>query len=204
MHKFNRLAGKLSKRAKTQPGLGLLLALLLLCGTAAIAQSPRGAIAFVDYEQVFTNFFKTKLANDQLNSLLDGINRERVIMATQFDILQNEIKKLRAQILEENVTEADVRNIRTHMDAKVVELRSLEERISTFNEAQKRRWEEQNRRIRANLMTEIREKLAPFYKSRGYLAVVDLSQVNDKGVPAVLYVDDRAVITKEAIAEVNK
>ena len=183
--------------------LFVLVAVFLPCADVP-AQAPRSTIAFVDYEQVFTNFFKTKLANDQLNEMLESINRERAIMMAQFETLQTERNVLREGMIKEGLDEAARQNLRRRMDTNVADTRRLEERISTFNEAQARRWDEQNRRIRGNLMAEIRDRLASFYKARGFLAVVDLSQANEKGVPAVLYLDERADITRDAIIEVNK
>jgi Skp family chaperone for outer membrane proteins len=164
----------------------------------------RGTIVFADYEQVLTNYFKAKLANDQLQQMLESFNRERAILLIQFDKYQEELKELRGGILKENLEPAEKEKIRKDIDAKLIEVRKHEERIASFNEIQTKRWEEQNRRIRGTLMEEIAEKLAALMKARGYLAVFDRSQVNDKGAPSVLYLDPQADITADLIAEVNK
>jgi outer membrane protein len=184
----------------------LLVAFIFAFGAfqAEAQMVTRGTIAFVDYEQVFTNFFKTKLANAQLQEMMDTINRERAIMVLQFDNLQDELKKMRARVTEGDVNDPAKDTLRKQIDTRLAEMRRLESRIKTFNETQTKRWDEQSKRIRGNLMEEIQAKMKVFIKSKGYLAVVDSSQVNEKGVPAVLYLDEGADITKDVIAEINR
>lgn len=164
----------------------------------------RGTIAFVNYEQVFTNYFKTKLSSVQLQEMMDSMNRERAIMVLQFDNLQDELKKLRARALDAAVTDEEKDTLRRQIDARLIELRQLEGRIKNFSETQNKRWDEQSKRIRGNLMEEIREKMNAYLQLKGFLAVVDTSQQNEKGVPAVLYVDEGANITRDVIEAINK
>ena len=181
--------------------------LILLFGFGQIASAQPGGhdtIVFVDFEQVFTNFYKTKLANDQLNDMADSINRERAAMVTQYDQLQKEFKEMRDSIVGTNAEEAVLNDMRTKMDEKLVALRRLDEKIVKFNEAQQKRWESQSKRIREGLTDEIRDKMKGYLKAKSYLAVVDSSQINEKNVPSVLFVDDRVDITKDVIDALNK
>jgi Skp family chaperone for outer membrane proteins len=183
----------------------LFAALFLFCGQIASAQpSERGTVAFVDFEQVFTNYFKTKLANDQLLEMSDSINRERASMVMQFDQLQKEYEALRDKIIKETPVDPELTKIRREIDEKVVAIRRLDERIVKYNESQEKRWDEQNRRIRNSLVEEIREKINGYIVAKGYRAVVDSSQVNEKNIPIVLFVDPEADITAAVIAELNK
>jgi len=187
----------------------ILAALVMLlsgsCLIDARAQGvTRGTIAFVNYEQVFTNYFRTKLATEQIQEMLAGIDRERAMMVMAYDRIQEEMKELKATLIKpENSPEAK-ESLRRQIDTKVAELKQLESRVKIFNESQSKRVEEQNRRMRSNIMGELREKIAGYAESKGFLAIVDSSQTNDKGVPALLYLDQRSDITKDVIAEVNR
>jgi len=180
---------------------GLVFVLLLLVGPSAHAQ-PK--VVFVDFEQVFTNFYKTKLANDQLLEMSDGINREQVRMQVEFDMLQVQFKNYRDQAMQAGLSETNVVQLRKKADESLIEMRRIEERIKQFGQTQQKRWEEQNRRIRNSLIDELREKIARHGKAKGYLAVIDRAQVSEKGVPAVLYQDEEADVTLEVIEEVNR
>ncbi|HMP68207.1 MAG TPA: OmpH family outer membrane protein [Pirellulaceae bacterium] len=191
--------------------LRLLLVLVgCILGAAAVAPGQttlsRGTIAFANYEAIFNGYFKTLLANDQLQDLLESINRERANLLARYDALHAELQTLRDRLLEESPppTPADTDTLRRQLDTKTLELRRLEERVNTFNETQARRWDDQARRVRTTLMAEINEKIGEHMKNRGYLAVFDLSQTNQLGVAAVLHVDPRADITQDLINEINR
>lgn len=177
-----------------------VLALLAVC-PAARAQ-PK--IVFVDFEQVFTNYYKTKLANDQLLEMSDGMNREQVRMQVEFDMLQVQFKNFRDQAMQDGLSETNVVHLRRKADESLIEMRRIEQRIKQFGQTQQKRWEEQNRRIRNNLIEELRDKIARHGKARGYLAIIDRAQMSEKGVPAVLYQDEEADVTLEVIDEVNR
>jgi len=185
-----------------------LFGLLLVLGIWGVhptqAQTTRDSIAFADYEQIFTNFFKTKLANDRLQEMADSINRERSKMIFQFELMQKDFADFRTRLTSEELSDEDRDDVRKKMDAVLVEMQKMEERIRLFNEAQVKRWDEQNRRIRKSLNTEIQGKMTGFMKARGYLAVIDRSLVNEQGIPAVIYLDPKADVTQELIAEINK
>jgi len=187
------------------PPCWLLVLLLLIIGQTAFAQTvTRGAIVFVDFEQVFTNYYKTKLANDQLQDMSDSINREQAKMLLRFDQLQKEFKDYRDQALAEGLSETNRMELRKEADTRLIELRRQEERIKTFNDSQKIKWEEQNDRIRSGLVQDIREKIKVFGSAKGYRAVVDREQVNEKGVFSVLYYDEKADVTQEVIEQINR
>ncbi len=178
----------------------LTLLLLVVCATA----NAQPKIVFVDFEQVFTNFYKTKLANDQLLEMSDGMNREQMRMQVEFDMLQVQFRNYRDQAMQEGLSETNVVPLRKKADESLIEMRRVEDRIKQYGQIQQKRWEEQNRRIRNNLIDELRGKIARYGKAKGYLAIFDKAQVNEKGVPGVLYQDEEADVTAEVIDEVNR
>ena len=50
----------------------------------------------------------------------------------------------------------------------------------------------------------MRNRISAYGKARGFLAIIDKAQVDDKGVPAVLYQDDSVDVTQELIQNLNK
>ncbi len=170
----------------------------------ATPSSVRGTVVFIDFEQVFTNYFKTRLANDQLLEMSDSINRERAVMLTEYDQLQKVYAGQRAKLLSPEVEGNEADKLRIALDETLLSMKRQEEKIEAFNKTQDARWVEQNRRIRGTLVEDIQKKLHSYMKAMGYLAVFDRSQMNDKKVPAVLYVDDAADVTKAFIDALNK
>jgi len=177
---------------------------LSMCAGETYAQSARGVIAFVDFEQIFTNYFKTKLSNDQLQEMSDAINREQAKMLLQYDLLQKDFKDLRDKALSEDLIESDRAEYRKDLDARLIEIRRHEEKIKYFNETQQKRWEEQNKRIRGELVDELRRKIGVYGKARGFVAVLDGTKKNEQGVPSALYFDPENDVTADAIKYVNE
>jgi Skp family chaperone for outer membrane proteins len=195
------------------PVVAVAFAAVVLAAAPEVAAQPdftqnpvptRSRIVFADFGQVFTNYYKTRLANDQLVELADGINRERARMQVEFDALQKQLRELRDQAMAADLSEEDRAKLRREADQRLVDMRRIEERIRQFSEAQEKRWDEQNRRIRSGLIEDVRERIAAFGKARGYLAILDKAQVDDKGVPAVLYQDESVDVTAELIEQVNR
>jgi len=184
----------------------VLAGALMLAGAvpSAHAQPPRQHIAFADFERVFTNYFKTKLAYDQLQQMIDSMNRERAVMLVQFDQTQEEIKSMRTLLSQPETESGQHAQTRKRIDAALVELRKLEDRIKKFGENQAKREDEQRRRIRDTMTREIRGRMQEFARTRGYTAVVDASQVDSRGMPAVYYLDPAADITADIETEINK
>ncbi|MGA1193530.1 MAG: OmpH family outer membrane protein [Kiritimatiellia bacterium] len=170
----------------------------------AAAQPRRGMIAVADFDEVYTNYFKTRLASDQLAEMSDGINREKTRMQVLFLEHEKKFRDLRDRAMEEEISEAERTDVRTEADENMVEMRRLEQRIKEYNQSQQKLLDEQTRRIRGNLIEEIRERIRKYAIDNGILIIIDRSQVDDTGVPAILFRDDNVDITAEIINEINR
>jgi Skp family chaperone for outer membrane proteins len=179
-------------------------AFTLLMTHPAAAQPRRGMIAVADFDEVYTNYFKTRLASDQLAEMSDGINREKTRMQVLFLEHEKKFRDLRDRAMEEEISEAERTDVRTEADENMVEMRRLEQRIKEYNQSQQKLLDEQTRRIRGNLIEEIRERIRKYAIDNGILIIIDRSQVDDTGVPAILFRDDNVDITAEIINEINR
>ena len=182
----------------------LVVVAMVMLATAAEAQSMRGRMAVVDFEKLLASYYRTKLANDQLQELSDGINREQARMQAEYDTREKQFRELRNQLIQPGAAETNRVEMRRQSDELLVEMRRLEDRFKQYGESQKKVWDEQNRRIRANLVEDLQEKVERFGKSYGYLVILDKSQLSEKGIPAVLYRDEGTDITEQLIKEVNR
>jgi Skp family chaperone for outer membrane proteins len=179
-------------------------AFTLLMTNPAAAQPRRGMIAVADFDAVYTNYFKTRLASDQLAEMSDGINREKSRMQVLFLEHEKKFRALRDRAMQEDISEAERSDVRAEADENMVEMRRLEQRIKEYNESQQKLLDEQTRRIRGNLIEEIRERIRKYATDNGILMILDRSQVDDTGVPAILFRDDTVDITAEIINEINR
>lgn len=192
------------KIASRLMGGALLAASLLAAAPVAMAQAPeKDRIVFVDMNKVFDEFYKTKLAEGQLKEQEGEYKAELKKMVDSFKELQEAFKLAREES-EDRVLSEEARNSRrAEAEEKLVELREMEGKIRRFEETRRRQIADQMKRQRDKLVVEIRETLAGYARSQGFLAVFESSGDNLNGVPNILFYDPRNDITAPLIELLN-
>jgi outer membrane protein len=185
----------------------LTFALALMAGFALPVRAvgpDSGAVRFVDLDKVFNEYYKTKLADAQLKEQAEEFNQERAKLVESYEAMQKEFNEARDQSSSPALSD-DARNkLRSQAEEKLIEIREQEQKIRNFDNSRRKQLEEQGRRMRKRIVDEIREKVQAHAKSKGYLTVVDTSGQSLNGVAIVLYVDEKADITADMIASLNK
>lgn len=161
-------------------------------------------IAFLDLEKVFSEYHKTKAADAELRRQAEEFNVERRAMIEKREELREEHNSLREDAMNEALA-PQVRAAREEeAEAKTIQIREQEDRIRRFDELRTKQLEDQGRRMRRNIVEEIRKIINEHARERGYAAVIDSSGQSLNGVTTVLYLDPRHDITNEVIALLNK
>lgn len=184
----------------------MIAALVLVGGFAtspASAQDAAPAIMFVNLDSVFTNYYKTKDAEAQLKEQADEVKAERKQLIDNLDKLKESYNNLKNQAQSPALND-DARNAkRAEAEDKLLEVRDAENKIRRLEESAQRRIDEQSRRARMQLVTEINEVVSAHAISRGYHAIIDSSGNSLNGVPTVVFYNPKYDITAEIIAVVN-
>ncbi|MCZ7593023.1 MAG: OmpH family outer membrane protein [Kiritimatiellae bacterium] len=169
----------------------------------AQAQGEKERIVFVDMNKVFDDFYKTKLAQDNLKDQEAEFKEELQKQVDEFKALQDKFKKVREES-EDRVLNEDARNARrAEAEEMLVELREMESKIRRFEETKRRQVADTMKRVRDNLVVEIKKTLADYAKSQGFLAVLDASGDNMNGVPNILFFDETRDITSALLDLLN-
>ena len=117
----------------------LILGLLL---TAAGARA-EGEIAFIDLGEVFKQFYKTQLAQDQIRQQADDIKREREEIEEEVKVMKEEIEDLRADSRDEELSEDVRRNKRDQLEEKLVALQKKEQDMIDFEKLRREQMNQQ-------------------------------------------------------------
>lgn len=181
-----------------------MIGLFAVLAVPAQAQGVSAGIVFADLESVFTNFYKTKTANDQLQDQIAEMRTERETMIASYESLQQEYEATRDRALSTALNEDTRAGVRREAEEKLVEVRDQETRIRRFDEMSQKRLDEQSLRMRRRLLEEINEKIEEFAEEKGYHAILDTSGLTMNGVPPVVYVDPRHDITALLISMLNE
>lgn len=177
----------------------LLLASLLAGGARAADE-----IAFIDLQEVFKQFYKTQLAQDQIRQQADDIKREREEIEEEVKVMKEAIEVLRTDSRDTALSDEVRANKRDQLEEKLVELQKKEQEMVDFEKLRMQQMEQQNTRMTKKLFDEIHDAVINFAKVKGYAAVIDRSAQSRIGTEAVLYSSPKLDITANVIAALNE
>ena len=181
----------------------ILLALSCLAG-AANAQEPV-KIATIDLLKAFDSYWKTKLSNDQLKERGADIDKVRIGMIDDLNLLRDEYNKLNASTQDQANSEEKRASDRKKAQEKLTEFKRLEQQVIDFNKNAQKTLADQTRRLRKGRLEEIQEVISAKAKELGYDWVIDSSQdVMLPRTPSVLYTNGKNDITAVIIELLNK
>jgi Skp family chaperone for outer membrane proteins len=178
----------------------LFITMVLLIGTARAADE----IAFLDLQEVFKQFYKTQLAQDQIRQQADDIKMEREEIEAEVKVMKDEIEILRADSRDSTLSEEVRDNKRNQLEEKLVELQKKEQDMIDFEKLRMQQMEQQNTRMTKKLFDEIHEVIIQYGKAQGYSAVIDRSAQSRIGTDSVLYTSPKLDITADVLAVLNE
>ncbi len=178
----------------------LIVTVFLTAGSVHAADE----VVFVDLQEIFKQFYKTQLAQDQFRQQIDDMNVEVGEMETEIESLKEEIEVLRADSRDETLTEEIRANKRDLLEEKLVDLQKKEQEKAEFGKLRQSQLESQNQRMTTKLFDEIYDKVNTYAKMQGYAAVIDRASKSRMGTDAVLFASAKFDITAEIIEALNE
>jgi outer membrane protein len=181
--------------------LGILCALWL--ALPASAQTGGTRIGTIDLRKVFDNYWKTKQAEA-------GLKDRAAEMEKQYKEMTDDWKKQKAGYdtlvgdANNQALSADEREKRKKAaDDKLRQMRELENSISLFRRNSTEQIDSQRKRLRDNIVEEIRNVLNAKAKAAGYALVIDTSADSASSTPIVLYNGGDTDMTNEILSQLN-
>jgi outer membrane protein len=181
--------------------LSVMVVAGLLNASAALGSN---RIVFVDAQEVFKQFYKTKLAQDQIQQQQDDVKVEMDEMQAEVSDMKEIIEGLRKDARDRTLSEEVRASKREELEEKLVLLQKKEKGIIDFETLRNEQINRQKQRMTTKLFDEIQESITLYAREKGYDAVIDRSAVNLSRKETVLYVNTRADITGEIISVINK
>jgi outer membrane protein len=178
----------------------LFVAALLVAGGVRAAQD----IVYIDLQEVFKQFYKTQLAQDQIKQQADDIKLEREDMEFRIKEIKTEVEVLRTDSRDDTLSDEIRAGKRSQLEEKLVELQKDEQEMIDFEKIRMQQLEQQNTRMSRKLFDEIQEAINEYAKEKVYTSVSDRSAQSRAGMQMVLYVNPKADITAEVLAVLNE
>jgi outer membrane protein len=171
----------------------------MLC-TGAFAQ---GKTATIDLRKVFDNYWKTKQADAALKDRAADMEKEHKNMLDDWKKAKDDYQALLADANNQALS-ADERDRRKKSaEDKFKFIKDTEDSIGQYERQARSTLDEQKRRMRDNILGEIRNVLNAIAKSDGFSMVIDIASESTNGTPIVLYNDNSNDLTDKVLAQLN-
>jgi outer membrane protein len=161
-------------------------------------------IAYIDVQEVFKRFYKTRLAQDQIRQQQQDITFERETMEGEIKTLKEDIETLRADSRDETLSDVARESKRNLLEEKLVELQKKEVEMTEFEKLRMQQIEQQNTRMSAKLIDEIQGVVVVYAKEKSLAGVIDRSAQGRNGLQVVLYTNPKLDITADVLAILNE
>jgi outer membrane protein len=179
----------------------ILTAMMIVSVPAQAAQAQK--IGFVDLKKVFENYWKTKQANARLKELRSDMLREQKAIEDQHKKASEEYKKLLESANDQAVSAEEREKRKKAAEDKLIEIRQIEVAMEQFIKSASSRLSEEERKLRDNIVKELREAINNKARAGGYTLILDSSGETANNTPAVLYTNGENDLTDQIIAELN-
>jgi len=181
----------------------VLLVGLVLSLAAAAPAFAQSRIATVDLSQLFDNYWKTKEAEAALKKRASELEQDHKNMMDELRKHSEEYQKLLASASDQAVSEEERERRKQSAEAKLKQMRDLQDSIAQFERQARATIEEQRNRMRNNLLGEIRTAVQSRARVAGYTLVIDVSARSAQNTPIVLYNSGDNDITQAVLEQLN-
>ncbi len=170
--------------------------LITFAAIAAYTIVNAATVYYVDMRTVYSEFYKAKEANAQINASAETTKQELRKMGEKHQALQKELAEIQKKAENPALTkEAKEQIIAKEGQPKLIELRKLEGEMRNIASHAEKRLTESLQRVRLLHLEEISKEVEKIAKEKKADYVLEKS--------ACVYVDPKFDISKEVIAKIN-
>jgi len=182
--------------SKIVPGL----VLITFFSSSSWAQ---GHIATIDLRKVFDNYWKTKQADASLKDRAADMEKEHKNMFEDWKRAKEEYTGLLAGANDQAVSTDEREKRKKAAEEKLKFIKDTEETILQYEKQARITLDDQKRRMRDNILGEIRALLTAKAKTAGYTLVVDTAAETPNSTPIILFSSNENDMTDTILAQLN-
>jgi outer membrane protein len=177
---------------------GLLLVTLL--SGPAFAQTRIGT---VDLRKVFDGYWKTKQADAALKDRAADMDKSHKEMLDGWRKAKEDYAKLLSDANDQAVSAEERERRKRAAETKLRDMKETEENIGQFERQARTTLDEQKRRMRDNILGEIRTVLNARAKQAGSTLVIDTAAETINSTPVILYTAGENDLTDQVLSQLN-
>src|SRR5262245_2020094 len=176
-----------------------LSAVLSLLFVGAASAQPR--IATIDLRKVFDDYWKKKQADNIIKERIDELEKGRKALLDRYQKLSDDYRDAMDAANSQAVGADEREKRKKTAEGKLRDLKELEAQISQYNDTARATIDEQQRRIRDNILDEIRKIVDLKAKAGSFSLVLDSDKLNK--TPVVVFTNGENDLTDVVLKELN-
>ncbi len=180
-----------------------LITAILFCTLLAGSASAQGRIATIDLRKVFDNYWRTKQAQANLKEQAADMDKERKSLVDDFTKAQEDYKKFLNSAADAAISKEESDKRKVSAEKKLLEIRELEQNVQQYDRQATTTIGEKQKRMRDNILKEIREIVNAKAKTGNFALVVDTAADSINNTPVVLFSSGENDITDSVLSQLN-
>jgi len=175
----------------------------LLAGVLTGSAWAQTRIATVDLRKLFDGYWKTKQADSALKDRATDLDKEFKGLRENYQKLKEEYQTLLADANNQTLSAEERDKRKQAAEGKLQGIKDAEETMVKFERQARTTIDEQKRRMRDNILTEIRTVVTAKVKSAGFALAVDSAAESGNGTPIFLFNSGENDLTDSVLAQLN-
>ena len=175
----------------------------MVAGMAVSPAMAQNRIATIDLRKVFDNYWKRQEAEAALKKRGADLDKELQGFNDDYKKLQEEYGKLLDAANDQSVTTEEREKRKGVAEKKLLEIKTSQNTIQTFMDNAREQLDSQKKRMRDNILQDIRTAINAKAKSGGYSMVIDTASESFNQTPVILYTTGENDMTDAILAQLN-
>lgn len=181
-----------------------LLIIVILVSASGGAVQAQTRIATLDLRKVFDNYWKRKQADAAVKDRAAEMEREHTTMVADWKKSKEEYQSLLASANDQAVSGEEREKRKKSAEEKFRGIKQSEESIGQYEKSARSTLDEQLKRMREQILIEIRAVVNSKASAGGYSLVIDTAAETINSTPIVLYSSTKeSDITDSVLAQLN-
>ena len=183
--------------------LKMLIPGVLLLGFLTAPAFGQARIATVDMRRLFDGYWKTKQADVSLKDRAADMEKEHKNMLEDWKKAKEDYQTLLSGANDQAVSVEEREKRKKSAEDKFKFIKETEDSITQYERQARSTLDEQRRRMRDNILVEIRNVLNAKAKATGYGLVIDIAAESVNNTPVVLYNNNDNDVTDAILTQLN-
>ncbi len=181
----------------------ILPGVVLACQLTVLPAMAQSKVATIDLRKVFDNYWKRQQAEAALKERGAGMDKELKGFVDDYKKSQEDYNKLVAAANDQSVTAEERDKRKAAAETKLAEIKTAENTIRTFEENARDQLDTSKKRMRDDILKDIRTAINAKAKTAGYTLVIDSASESFNQTPILLFTNGENDMTDAILSQLN-